>query len=106
MELKRIDPLSAGKVVGGIYAGLGLIVGAIFSLVSVLGVAFGGGDIVGNVGLLFGAGAVVILPILNGVLGGLMVALMALLYNVAAGMVGGIRVELATTEAGTERVAS
>lgn len=108
MEIKRIDPLSAGKVIGAIYAGLGLLFGAIFSLMSVVGFAVGGADAGGPgvVGLFMGAGAIIVLPIVYGILGGLMVALSAVLYNLAAGVVGGIRVELSAPEAGTERVAS
>jgi hypothetical protein len=48
-------------------------------------------------GAVFGVGAVVILPIFYGVMGGLMGLLMAWLYNLVAGFVGGV--EIRTTAA-------
>jgi hypothetical protein len=42
--MKRIDLLSAAAMMGLLYAIIGLIVGAFFTLMVVLGVAAGGGD--------------------------------------------------------------
>jgi hypothetical protein len=44
-------------------------------------------------GALFGIGAIVLLPILYGCLGFVMTLLMAWLYNVAAGIVGGVEIQ-------------
>jgi len=44
-------------------------------------------------GGIFGAGAIIILPILYGCFGALGGALTAVMYNVVAGMVGGLLVE-------------
>jgi hypothetical protein len=42
---------------------------------------------------MFGVGAIIILPILYGIFGALGGALTAVMYNVVAGMVGGLVVE-------------
>ena len=68
MRIKRIDPISAAKVGGVLYAGLGLVIGACVSLVMM---AIGGAAAFTDegshaapfVGMLFGAGSIVILPI-------------------------------------------
>ena len=44
-------------------------------------------------GGLFGVGAVIIFPIMYGVLGAIGAALTALFYNIIAGMVGGLQIE-------------
>lgn len=93
MVIRRIGPLSAGKVAGVLYAGFGLIFGAIFSLVSVAG-GFATEEAGGAAfGALFGIGAIVLLPILYGCMGFLAAILGAWLYNVAAGLTGGVEVE-------------
>jgi hypothetical protein len=68
--------LSLGKVLGAAYALLGLIIGALFALFSVLGsllgVAVGGPDAQGSdalIGLLFGVGSIIFLPLFYGILG-------------------------------------
>jgi hypothetical protein len=72
-------------------------VGAIVSLVVVLGAASGflqrgGGSPL--IGLLFGAGAVIALPIFYGVLGFICGAVAAWIYNLAAKGAGGIELDL------------
>jgi hypothetical protein len=96
-RVKRIGPLSLAKVMGLVYAGLGLIVGAIMSLVAVLGAAVGFAHRGGGVpmlGVLFGAGAVILLPIFYGLLGFVCGAIGAWIYNLAAGAVGGLELDL------------
>jgi len=95
MEIKRIDVFSCARVAAILYALLGLIFGGLFSLFAVAGVALQTGESEdAALGMLFGAGAIVIMPIMYGVLGGISVAIGAALYNLVAGMVGGIEVEL------------
>jgi len=99
MRIRRIDPISAAKVGGVLYAGLGLVIGACVSLVVM---AIGGAAALSDegshaapfVGLLFGAGSIVILPIFYGVIGAVMMLLTALLYNLAAKITGGLVIEL------------
>lgn len=97
MELKRIDPLSAAKVTGILYAAMGFLLGGIFSLIAVLGGALGDGGS-GTFGALegaiFGVGAIIFLPIFYGGLGAVFSALGAFLYNFVARSVGGIKVDL------------
>jgi hypothetical protein len=52
------------------------------------------GDGAPFLGALFGVGAIIVLPIFYGVLGFIAFAIGAVLYNVLAGMVGGLRVEV------------
>ena len=85
MIIKRIDPFSAGKVAGVAYAFLGLLV-ALF--VALLGSAIGGG-VMGN----FGMAALIVFPILYGVIGFIATALGAAIYNLVAGWVGGVRID-------------
>jgi hypothetical protein len=94
MIVKRIGPLSIAKVAGMLYGILGLIVGCFVALFSLVGGAvseeLGGAAL----GALFGVGAVIFLPILYGFLGFLMALVGAALYNLAAGWIGGIEVQI------------
>lgn len=99
MATKRIrsfDVLSAGKIMGVMYAAMGLLIGGIFSIVSLLGFAIGAGQ--GNedafFSLFFGVGAIVVLPIFYGVMGFLFGLISALVYNLIAGLIGGLELEL------------
>jgi hypothetical protein len=99
MTLNRIGVLSCGKVLGTLYVAVGFVFGLIFSLISVLGMAIGAGsgEIGGGqalFGMLFGIGAVIILPIFYGIMGFLGGLLMAALYNLVARVVGGIELDL------------
>jgi hypothetical protein len=88
MVLHRIGPLSAAKVVAVLYAIFGLIVGAVFSVAALFRAAGGG------IAPLWGVAAVVVFPVLYA-LGGFIGALItAWLYNVVAGAVGGIELDL------------
>lgn len=94
MELKKIGVISCAKVAGIIYAVFGLLAGGLVSLLAMAGAmqSAGGDGMTG--GMIFGAGAIIIMPILYGGMGGIVAALSALLYNVVAGLVGGIELEL------------
>ncbi|HEX9670962.1 MAG TPA: hypothetical protein VGC93_15930 [Thermoanaerobaculia bacterium] len=97
--LKRIGVLSCGKMMGALYALMGLIFGAIFSLLSLVGGLAGlaSGEDQAIFGVLFGVGAIVILPILYGIFGFLGGLLTAFLYNVVAGIAGGVELQLQQT---------
>lgn len=100
MVIKSVRLLSVGKVAGFLYGLLGLLIGAFFSLAVLLGgmtagianEAEGAGT---AVGALLGVGAIVIFPLLYGLLGALGAIVMALIYNIVAGVVGGIEVDVA-----------
>jgi hypothetical protein len=71
MIVKSVGVLSIGKVLGCLYALMGLIVGGLFSLFSLAGAAAAvrNAGLAGLGALLFGVGAIVILPVFYGVVG-------------------------------------
>jgi hypothetical protein len=94
--LKRVGVWSVSRMLGVLYAALGFLVGGIFTLISLVvaavGMASGEGE--AAFGILFGVGAIVIAPIFYGTIGLVFGALGAFIYNLAAGVVGGIEFEL------------
>lgn len=92
--VKRIGPASAFKVGLISYAILGLIVGVFCSLIAIIGAWFAPHahlPFARAVGLF----AVLLCPLVYGILGGVIAVISALLYNLVAGWVGGVEVELA-----------
>jgi hypothetical protein len=98
MVLKSVGVLSCGKVFGVIYGAFGLIVGAIFSLFSMVGMAVGATSseepAAALFGMLFGVGAIIILPFFYGVMGFIGGVITAAIYNLVARAAGGIELEL------------
>jgi hypothetical protein len=92
--VKRIGPGSAFKVGLVMYAFLGLIIGAIFSLIALAAAPFARAGSPHFFGALFGVGAVIILPIFYGIIGGIFAALGAVIYNLVASWVGGLEVDI------------
>jgi hypothetical protein len=82
---------------------MGLIAGAFISLFSMVGSAMAPRGS-GFGGMIFGAAAIIVLPIFYGLLGFIGTLIAAALYNWIAGFTGGIELEL-VTEPG-ERVSS
>src|SRR5262245_21748809 len=97
MVIKRIDPMSCAKVSGLLYAGIGLLLGACFTLFMTAIESFVPQDepqITGLLGMVFGAGAIVMMPIFYGALGFIGGFIAAFIYNVVAGWTGGIQIEV------------
>lgn len=94
MILRRIGPLSVAKLSGVLYAIFGLVFGAVVSLASLAASLVNSGRDPGPFAALFGGGAVIWLPLFYGCVGFLGSLIMAALYNVIAGWVGGITIEL------------
>ncbi len=102
MQIKRIGALSAGKVTGALYALIGLIFGVIFALFSLLGIVIGSlasASFDSSTAALFsGVGvaiaSVIFLLVLYGILGFISGLISAFLYNVVAGLIGGIEVDV------------
>ena len=92
VSIKRLDVMSCGVMLGVLYAVLGLFVGGVFSLMALGGAAAGGADMMA--GLIGGVGAVIILPLMYGVMGFLGGLIGALLYNLCASLVCGIKFDL------------
>jgi hypothetical protein len=89
MVIRRVGALSCAKIAGLLYLILGFVFGACISLFAVIGSGLfpDGGS------TFFGAGAIVILPIFYGVGGFLGTLLMASLFNLVAGITGGVEVD-------------
>jgi len=95
MIIRRVDALSVGKVLGCLYFLIGLIAGGLVSLFALLGAAAAGPRRGGSVEqLIFGVGAVIIIPVVYGVIGLIGGLISGALYNVVASVVGGIEIEL------------
>lgn len=93
MIIKRIDPVSAAKVAAVLYGGMGFIFGAFMAVMSLAASGAAAERPGPPFGALFGVGAVVVLPILYGGMGAVMSLIAAFLYNLVAGLIGGIRIE-------------
>lgn len=91
--LKRIGPGSAFKIGLASYAVLGLIAGVFCSLVALTGASF-----VPHAHIPFapviGLFAVILCPIVYGIIGGIAAVIGALIYNLASSWVGGVEVEI------------
>jgi hypothetical protein len=95
MVVTRVSPLSCAKIAGVLYALMGLLFGALFSLFAAAG-AFAAPDTgAGMMGAVFGIGAVVLMPIFYGCLGFVTTLIGAALYNAVAGMIGGVEIDVA-----------
>jgi len=98
MVIRHVGVWSVARLYGALSASMGLLFGGIVALFSLAGGAAGafgqGGDSPsGPLAMLFGAGAIVLLPLCYGILGLCAGALGAALYNLFAGMFGGIQLE-------------
>ncbi len=96
MIVRRVGPLSVAKVAGVLYGLMGLIFGAIISAISLVGGALAPKGDGGMIGMLFGAAAIVVLPIFYGLLGFVMSLVSAALYNLVASWVGGVELDLSS----------
>ena len=94
MVVRSVAPFSVAKIAGVLYALIGLLIGAFVALAALAG-AFAGADDAGIIGSIMGVGAIVVLPLLYGCLGFVTTLIGAWLYNLVAGMIGGIRFEVA-----------
>jgi|SRR5579864_920586 len=96
--IRRLGVLSVAKTQGTLYALLGLIVGAVVALLALFGAALGssmGSDHQGSIfSAALGVGAIVIFPVVYGLVGFVAGLLIAALYNLVAGITGGVEIEL------------
>ncbi len=96
-KIKKIDPLSAAKVEGLMGVVLGLIIGLVAIIFgagwrSMMMGSYGYGYDYGMVGG-FGLAAIIILPIMYGIMGFVAGGIGAWFYNLIAGWIGGIGIE-------------
>lgn len=99
MVLKGIGVGSAAKMIGSVYFFIGLIIGLIVSLVAIVTGGIAAASSAGHgppawLGVILGAGAVLILPFVYALMGAIMAAIFAGLYNLLARLVGGIQLHL------------
>jgi hypothetical protein len=90
--IRRVGPLSCAKVAGLLYLILGFVFGAFVSLFALGGLLASQSEAPFG-GVLFGAGAIVILPICYALFGFVGTLIMASLFNLVAGITGGIEVD-------------
>ena len=83
-RIRKFGVLQTAKVVGALYALLGLVFVPIFLVISMFTPNESG----------MGAGFALVMPILYGVLGFIFTAIACAIYNFVSGLVGGIEVEL------------
>jgi hypothetical protein len=94
MVITRVAPVSAAKIAGMLYVIVGLVIGAFVSLAAIVGGMAANQEGSGGLGVIFGAGAIILLPLLYGCMGFVMTLLMTWLFNVAAGITGGVEVDV------------
>ena len=94
MVVTHIGVASVAKIYGAISASFGLLIGIVVALASLIGAGVSASEDTIPFAPLLGVGAVVALPILYGVMGLIAGAVGALLYNVFAGLVGGVRLDV------------
>jgi hypothetical protein len=99
MVIRHVGVWSVSRLYGALSAAIGLLFGVCFALVAMLGGMTGAmrdsGSGLGSGGpfALFGVSAIILFPIFYGVLGLLGGAIGAALYNLFAGMLGGVELE-------------
>ena len=100
-RIKRIAPLQAGKMLGLLYACMGLIFLPFFAIAGLAGAFAQHAQQVQNApglpaalmaGIMFGFG--IFIPIIYGAMGFVFGIIMAAIYNLIAGWIGGIEVEV------------
>lgn len=93
MVLKRVGPGSLARILGVLYAVMGVIIGGFMALATLIGSAVGGGSMPFG-GAFFGVAAILWAPVLYGVMGVVTGLLSATLYNWLAGVMGGVEVTI------------
>ena len=98
MILRGVGAISLAKILGLLYGALGLIVGFIFTTVSLAGLALtDAGGFEGVMAGLFGIGGVILMPVFYGAMGFVMGLITAGLFNLVAPIVGGLELRLDST---------
>ena len=94
MVITRVGPTSCAKIAGTLYAILGLLMGGVFSLVALAGGFGPNSSERGALGAIIGVGSVIVFPVCYGAIGFVASLIGAWLYNILAGMVGGIQLDV------------
>jgi hypothetical protein len=105
LELRRIDIGSLFKLAFVLYAVLGLVAGLMIALVFMMMGSLGSlisDEGLPGFGMLTGVAGMAMIPVMSmiyGIMGSIVVTIVGLLYNLAAGRVGGVKIEYDTHEA-------
>ena len=96
MTIKRINAVSCAKIMGLLYAIIGLLIGCVAAVAALIG-RFAASSLGTTIPFLtaFGMGAIIVFPLIYGAIGFVMTWIAASIYNVLAGVVGGVQVEVA-----------
>jgi hypothetical protein len=93
--IKRVSAVSCAKVAGTLYGGIGLIFGAVVSMIALANGVAAKSSGLASLGTLLGAGgAIIAIPIVYGCIGYVGTLLVAALYNIVASIVGGIQMDV------------
>ena len=97
--VRRVGPGSAFKIGLVLYGIIGLVAGIVMACVSLVAGSLGNmgqSAVPGGraLGLGMGFGAIILFPLLYGVIGGVFAAVGAVIYNLVAGWVGGLEVDI------------
>jgi hypothetical protein len=97
--VRRVGPGSAFKVGLVVYALIGLVLGICMAFVSMIAGTLGSMGQSAAPGARFfgfgmGFGAIIFFPLIYGLIGGVFAAIGAAVYNLAAGWVGGLEVDI------------
>jgi hypothetical protein len=96
-EIKKLDILSVAKIEGAMGAVIGFIVGLIWAAIGMAIFSFAGmagATMPRGFGMFFGVIAIVVVPIVWAILGFIGGIIVAFIYNVLAGWIGGVKIEL------------
>jgi hypothetical protein len=95
MRITHIAPLSVGKIAFVLYGCMGLVACLLFIPMMMFGaMAQNSGGHGLPMGAAFGIGMVVVIPVAYAVLGSLFAMAATVIYNVVAGMVGGVEMTI------------
>jgi hypothetical protein len=98
MVIRKIGVGSAARVAGALYAAIGLVMGCIFAGISLVGAGFvansSNNDVPAWIAPMFGVGAIIVAPIFYGLMGLIGGAVGAFVYNLIAGIAGGLELEV------------
>lgn len=95
MYIRGVGAGSLAKFMGAFYGLIGLIIGAMFTLAALFGMALGASDdLEAWMAPLIGVGAIIIFPLFYGFMGFVMGLISAWIFNIVAGLTGGLEVDL------------
>ncbi|MFZ1699815.1 MAG: hypothetical protein WBO10_06750 [Pyrinomonadaceae bacterium] len=101
LRIRKVGVLSSAKMYGAIALVMSLLISIPYGLIIIIYSLFGAGVVGGEAALAIGGGGIVVgilvmvgLPIMYAIIGFVGGAIGALLYNLFAGIVGGIEIEV------------